>query len=760
MIVIKKASTLWKGICVFLLVTVLSSFLLVDALRLDDAQAHALGIPAPTKLLAKADKYDMPTLKGLHLDPQDPLKIDFILDSGNSKNIKNSDLELLVSYFLAAITVPQEDLWVNLSPYEDQRVIRESLGLTDMGRDLLAQDYVLKQLSSSLTHPNTEIGKRYWEAVDSQTVFNKIWITPDEVEVLEYQTNVLITEASFKLQTEADYLAAKENQTSQSGSSALKTILPHLSQQVNEGKHFARLRQIYNSLILGLWFKEKFKETFYASYIDQSKVLGIDLDDRSVKDKLYNKYLEAFQKGVYDLSKSKKLNGQKQKIRYFSGGISSAIEITENSVTVDKDDFIDEILMLPKEKTSTFSVKLNDFWGSTKKTVLTVLMSGLLSLATAGYYDIHEGDTEALTDLANTLNDDILVTSKAGDIDVDKIKASIRNTKSRAKQIDKILDYLVSKGHPKAIHDVPIVMLSGLDDHDFALYNGNHNVVVIPDADLSRLNVKEGAILLGHELIHALDSLSQSNIEGEVKAFKETWKRVVDLHGEESYEAKTQQEIYKGMERLLQDSLFVKEALGVEDFSAINYSGVQSSDGEFLVNLFEMGTDNTVNISVNLKTDKIAVVSETDPHEEADKLINSIITMDKEKLNHSVGTRFVEGDRVEFTVLNVLGSGRSVIVKFPGVDQVYRAISTDGEEKREIHFEAVVKKDTSSSSVNNAINGGIDLQDTNILVHGERSSIIMNIASFDAKNFKGFSFEVNDYKQLKSFEQLEKLFVN
>ena len=34
-----------------------------------------------------------------------------------------------------------------------------------MGRDLLAQDYILKQLSTSLTHPESKIGQVFWETV-------------------------------------------------------------------------------------------------------------------------------------------------------------------------------------------------------------------------------------------------------------------------------------------------------------------------------------------------------------------------------------------------------------------------------------------------------------------------------------------------------------------------------------------------------------------------------------------------------------------
>ncbi len=52
----------------------------------------------------------------------------------------------LIKYFMAALTIPEEDLWVNLSPYEAHRITPQKLGETELGKSLLSQDYILKQL--------------------------------------------------------------------------------------------------------------------------------------------------------------------------------------------------------------------------------------------------------------------------------------------------------------------------------------------------------------------------------------------------------------------------------------------------------------------------------------------------------------------------------------------------------------------------------------------------------------------------------------
>ncbi|MDI6758650.1 MAG: hypothetical protein QMD94_03130 [Candidatus Omnitrophota bacterium] len=103
-----------------------------------------------------------------------------------------------------------------------------------------------------------------------------------------------------------------------------ETILPKINAEVNTGKNFATLRQIYHSVILGLWFKEKFKQSVYQHYIDKGKISGIDITDKGAKDKIYNLYVEAFKKGIYNYIKPEKelASGKRIKRQYFSGGCS------------------------------------------------------------------------------------------------------------------------------------------------------------------------------------------------------------------------------------------------------------------------------------------------------------------------------------------------------------------------------------------------------------------------------------------------------
>ncbi len=103
-------------------------------------------------------------------------------------------------------------------------------------------------------------------------------------------------------------------------------VIPELTREVNENKNFSHLRQVYNSLILATWYKNKIKDSILGQvYQDKKKVAGvgyINLPPR--KDKIYQRYLQAFKKGVYNYIKeeSDPLTQETIPRKYFSGGMS------------------------------------------------------------------------------------------------------------------------------------------------------------------------------------------------------------------------------------------------------------------------------------------------------------------------------------------------------------------------------------------------------------------------------------------------------
>ncbi len=310
----------------------------------------ALGLmPVPGAMVALTPAFTPAHLRGMVIHPNDPFKFDFIVYRGEellTDAQKQLEYSRLIKYFLAALAVPDQDQWVNLSPYEKDRIIPDSYGLTEMGRDVLAQDYMLKQISASLTHPDSDLGKKFWDAVYAKSyekfgttnipteTFNKVWIMPGKAVIFEKGNTVVVLEHHLKVMLDSDYRAMKENgvDAPQAGSDTeasriskdvmREVIIPAIEKEVNEGKNFAPLRQIHSSMLLAAWYKRALKESILNKvYGDKDKVKGVDQDPKSNQE-IYEKYTAAFKKGVFNMIKEDVDHFSQEVMprKYFSGG--------------------------------------------------------------------------------------------------------------------------------------------------------------------------------------------------------------------------------------------------------------------------------------------------------------------------------------------------------------------------------------------------------------------------------------------------------
>ena len=323
-------------------------------------------LPVPGTMVGESATFSPLALKGLIVNPQKPLEFQFIVDTGDeyrhfdnnyrhperSEGSQQEQLKTqstqLVKYFLAGLTIPEGDLWVNLSPYEKTRMVPEALGQTDLGRDLLAQDYILKQLTASLIYPEKNLGKEFWSRVYAKAqkqfgttnipvnTFNKVWILPDQAQVYENVNAAFVTKSTLKVMLDEDYIALQKSYPINSlplegrareggsiGSQIIRQIiLPEITKEVNTGKNFAQLRQIYQALILAKWYKETIQNGLLdALYTNKNKVTGVNVNDPTVKEQIYNRYLQAYKKGAFNYIKEDPApEGQVVSRKYFSGG--------------------------------------------------------------------------------------------------------------------------------------------------------------------------------------------------------------------------------------------------------------------------------------------------------------------------------------------------------------------------------------------------------------------------------------------------------
>ncbi|MDP8266583.1 MAG: GNAT family N-acetyltransferase [Candidatus Aceula meridiana] len=312
------------------------------------AQASSiLGLPQVGSIVPLSPGFTPPIIRGMRVYPNNPLKFDFIVysgDSGLQGDLLKQESEKLIRYFLASLTIPEDDLWVNLSPYEKDRIVPDALGQTEMGRDMLAQDYLLKQVTASLIYPEDDLGKQFWQKIYKTAyekygttnipvdTFNKVWIVPQKAVVYARGDRAFITESKLKVMLEEDYLAlanngqvaADSNRKNIASQIIREIVIPELEKEINEGQNFAQLRQIYHSLILAYWFKNNLKDAILNKlYSSQEKIKGVDVKDKDISKKIYNQYIASFKKGVCNMIKIEYDAYARKNIprKYFSGGL-------------------------------------------------------------------------------------------------------------------------------------------------------------------------------------------------------------------------------------------------------------------------------------------------------------------------------------------------------------------------------------------------------------------------------------------------------
>ena len=292
-----------------------------------------------------------------------------LLDQGDAK--LNNAVQELFNYFLIGLALPNDTFWVNLRPDSPENIIDPLLEKTEIGKIFLEADLQLKKDTAGLTSPQTPEGKVYWDKLYKKAgelfgtenitipTITRPWIVPNEVIVRETEDSAYIYKATLKVMLEADYLdnqkrlpcrqAGKTKKPKTEGYSfpdprlkelneyssqiIREAIIPKLTREVNSSKKYAKLRQVYYSLVLSRWFKARFraqmtenrgqrteKANNYLSLIDSGNLANLASQEPYDKQAYFQAYQKSFQDGEYNL-KEPVASPYGQSIRsYISGG--------------------------------------------------------------------------------------------------------------------------------------------------------------------------------------------------------------------------------------------------------------------------------------------------------------------------------------------------------------------------------------------------------------------------------------------------------
>ena len=287
----------------------------------------------------------------------DPLgqmqNFDFVL---KAKKAENDDefidiegaTELSLNSFFIGLTLPESKFWVNLNPWEPDVIADEDLRKTDMGRIMLEADLQMKKDFCKYENPcESEIGEEYWGRLNKKSeelaeecmkkhpaeieetdniLFSPVtrhWIVPDKTDVYGTDDEVYIVDMTLNIESDpvyehSTYQIVNQNPSlsdeckedldeaaKEYGRYAMELeevmILPLVVQEVNHGGYYSDLRQVYTSLALAQWYKDKYWHTsgIFTDLIDSKDLTELESKYTWDAEDIWRDYVKSFEEGEY-----------------------------------------------------------------------------------------------------------------------------------------------------------------------------------------------------------------------------------------------------------------------------------------------------------------------------------------------------------------------------------------------------------------------------------------------------------------------------
>ena len=260
--------------------------------------------------------------------------------------------------FFTGLALPNSVFWVNLNPYEPDRIMDKNLATTDVGRIMLQADLDMKKdyarFENGCVYP---IGEEYRKVnlqketellntlkskypgesdkIDKIMFFTPLgrWIGPDHIDVQMDKDQIFIHNQSltiirtpvenlstFRISGRialsesdtlsnlslSDELSRDLNTTAKeyyqfTADQEDKMITPLVIKEINSAPKYADLRRVYSSLALAQWYKEKYRGTkgIFSTKIDSGDLTGLNSNTSWNFEDTYQEFLKSIYKGEF-----------------------------------------------------------------------------------------------------------------------------------------------------------------------------------------------------------------------------------------------------------------------------------------------------------------------------------------------------------------------------------------------------------------------------------------------------------------------------
>jgi tetratricopeptide (TPR) repeat protein len=303
------------------------------------------------------------------------------IDLKNSKTIG-------LTAFKTGLAVPDDKFWVNLAPWEPDRIIDEQLRQSEVGRIMLEADLQMKRDVSNYDNPcASETGKalldlleKKREALVQQCIdefpgeienmdnvrfvpVTRHWIVPDKIYAYTNGTQIYIINATLTISSEPmpehsifqvgnqDTATLSKGSLEELNKSAKeygeysreiedRMILPYVIEDVNHGKKYEDLRNVYIALALAQWYKSSVTahmDIFRDGLNSPNSTLLIALRPWSPNE-TWEKFVYSFENGEYrcwDNTTTKTTGGNLTRSKLITSGGVNFDSIRKRLVVID-----------------------------------------------------------------------------------------------------------------------------------------------------------------------------------------------------------------------------------------------------------------------------------------------------------------------------------------------------------------------------------------------------------------------------------------
>lgn len=254
-----------------------------------------------------------------------------------TSNRVRSAVKLMEDSFYVALAIPEEALWVNLTPNEPDRVCDPRLRHLGMGQAFVNADLQMKVDAAAFTDPRkSQLGKDFWDQIRRMAAGGRLktgcrmWIVPGAMDLQTDGEGCYLRSMHLRVQLETERFMASNNPTALGDVDRLNRvmILPEVERKLNEDPIYAPMRQVYSAIILARWYKDHFRGTRQpaADLIDSDNIAGRQLTDGWSPQGVYEAYMRSYQQGEYNFTERVQEDLGNGLIRiqtrhYFRGGV-------------------------------------------------------------------------------------------------------------------------------------------------------------------------------------------------------------------------------------------------------------------------------------------------------------------------------------------------------------------------------------------------------------------------------------------------------